>query len=78
MKFKNKTTKWFPYQELGSYYRLNDGYLEFYPMNKDGSKNNDETGGGEVDFELLEGELLESGKILTERLEEIGNELLLK
>lgn len=54
MKLINKTNlNWYPYEELGSYYKLINGVLMFCPMLVDGSREDNE---GEVDFELLDGE----------------------
>ena len=76
MIFENKTNKkWYAYEDMGSYYKLIGGSLRFCPMNKDGTRDDNV---GEVDWELLEGERLSSHKILTERLEEICRELLVK
>ena len=48
----SKTNKhWYPYEQVGSYYRLVDGVLMFCPMNADGSRRDTEE--GEVDFDSL-------------------------
>ncbi len=47
-----KTNKqWYPYQEFGTYYKLEDGELWFAPMLKDGSIDMD---GDEVNFGVVE------------------------
>lgn len=43
---------WYPYPDLGSYFRLEDGALLWCPMNTDGSKSlSDGDLGSEVDWD---------------------------
>jgi hypothetical protein len=47
----NKTNRnWYPYKEVGSYYRLVNGVLLFSPMNIDGTRDSAEA---EVDFPFI-------------------------
>ncbi|OLE55406.1 MAG: hypothetical protein AUG51_02815 [Acidobacteria bacterium 13_1_20CM_3_53_8] len=48
MKKPKTNRKWYPYEEHGSYYKLEDGALMSCAMLIDGSREDDE--GGEVDF----------------------------
>ena len=34
-------SKWIAYKEYGCYFRLNDGVMEFSPMLKDGTRDNE-------------------------------------
>lgn len=79
-KLFNKTNKrWYPYKDMGSYYKLENGALISAYMEKDGSiaKVDGEVNSGEVDRELLEGEYLDDEKtiLITDRLNEIDKEL---
>jgi hypothetical protein len=42
-------TQWYPYEEFGAYFRLEDGVLRDCPMMADGSRDGDD-GAGEVDW----------------------------
>lgn len=75
-----KTNKhWYPYKDMGSYYKLENGALFQAYMEKDGSiaKVDGEVNSGEVDRELLEGEYLHENKkiLILDRLNEIEKEL---
>jgi hypothetical protein len=81
MIFGNKTNEnWYPYEDMGSYYKLENGVLLFAPMLENGEI--DESNGfindGEVDWNLLEGEYVTPEKLITDRLTEIGYELSVK
>jgi hypothetical protein len=79
----NKSTKtnsqWYAYRDMGSYYKLDGGVLMQAYMKKDGNidKVDDQVNGGEVDWNLLSGEYLDSSKkkLITDRLNEIVKEL---
>jgi hypothetical protein len=79
MQFGNKTNLiWYKYEDMGSGYKLIDGTLVFCPMLKDGTLSTDDA--SDVDWELLEGDYLDfrNEKLVTDRLNEIGVELLNK
>lgn len=82
----NKTNQnWYPYEDMGCFYKLEDGELLFCPMNMDGTietTENLDTGefepnGSNVEWELVKDEPLAGveGKTVGERLNEIVAEL---
>lgn len=50
-KTKKTNKHWYPYEEFGSFYKLNEGELWFAPMNTDGTIDMD---GNEVNFGVVE------------------------
>lgn len=77
MKKTNK--QWYLYKDMGSYYKLENGVLGCAYMKKDGKIDmvNGQINEGDVDWELLAGEYLDSKKekLVTDRLKEIVSEL---
>lgn len=65
-------SKWYKYEDVGYYYRLVAGTLQATAILDDGSMIEDDR--FDVDFDLLEGDIWE-GKLLSDRLKEIGEEL---
>jgi hypothetical protein len=56
MKKRSKKTnaQWYPYEDLGTYFRLEEGILYFCPMSADGIRSDEEV--GEVDWYRLDEE----------------------
>lgn len=77
MKKTNK--QWYLYKDMGSYYKLENGVLMVAYMEKNGeiAMVDGQVNEGDVDWELLAGEYLDSEKkiLVTDRLKEIVNEL---
>lgn len=77
--FKKTNERWYPYKDMGAYYKLENGALFSADMEKDGkiAMIDGQVNEGEVDRELLEGEYLDEEKtiLITDRLNEIDSEL---
>ena len=71
-KTKKTNKQWHPYKDMGSYYKLEDGYLVYSAMNTDGSK---DTAEADIDWEAMKNELLTDTKTVADRLHEIVKEL---
>lgn len=69
-----KTNKyWYPYSDVGTFYKLDQGVLMFCPMSTHGRMFESES--GEVELDLVGEEIMEDGRTFNEFAQSVIKEL---